>query len=465
MRSSFRHLNIPIAVFTAAVMCFLIGLPFAVHLRFQANAHPLVSSVLLRAYAQDDDDGAGTNGDSTSATASAPWGHSGGDSGSSCNTSGIQRCTGTGQGGQVCTPACAGHSSGGSNGGNPQCPQGTTGTYPNCVPLAGCTVVNITNNPLAGGYSMVDGGGNGVSRCGTTPTDGTCPANYRLVGNDCVFASCPAGQSTSVDSSGIVECGCPIGYIYESLSKEGSTAGAGAGAGAGGAGAGVGPSGTNNSIVATRSQCVFTQCPSGYTQTTKAQRNAGNGAASNGPTGGYGYSEVTGNPVAIGKGDQQICVLTTPAAPTTCVRRLLCDTDGNLHQRNADCTVDPAPAQPLCSYGCLGQTCKPAPDSNVISFGLSPSLVDAGNATVVSWNVVNVANCTIIGSNMPPDMWSEPTGATNWIGSGVSSPITSQTIFKLHCSVLPEALFGLGPRVRWTDQTATVNIIPTFHEQ
>lgn len=383
----------------------------------------------------------------------SPTGGGGGGSTScACSAEGSHGCIS-----YQCTKSGSG---GGGGGGPPPCPVGTTGKYPKCVPLAGCTVVNVVNASLGFGGGAGNVGGGTVSRCGTTPTGGTCPANYRLVGNNCVFASCPAGQSTTVDSSGIVECGCPIGYIYESVSK-GSTAGAGASAG----GAGVGPSGTNNPVVATHDQCVFTQCPAGYTQTTNAQlRASSNGVANSGPSGGYGAA--TGIPTAAGSGNKPICELTTPTAPTSCTPRLLCDTDGNLHEQNADCTIADAPATPLCQYGCAGSTCNPAPVPKIVTFGLAPSLVQSGKTTVVSWNVVNVANCTVIGSNMPPDLWSQPTGSTSWIGSGVSSPIVGQTIYTLHCTPLNGWQYGVnGAAASWIDQTVTVDIVPTFHEQ
>jgi hypothetical protein len=101
----------------------------------------------------------------------------------------------------------------------------------------------------------------------------------------------------------------------------------------------------------------------------------------------------------------------------------------------------------------------------VVTFSLAPSLVQSGKTTAISWDVKNVTDCTVTGSNTPPDSWSQPSGTTDWNGSGVSSTIVGQTIYTLHCTVLKGAQFGNGNDATWTDQTLTVNIVPKFHEQ
>jgi len=218
----------------------------------------------------------------------------------------------------------------------------------------------------------------------------SCPSGYSFDGNWCVVTGSACDAITPPGT-------CSVGY-------------------------------TQNSI----GQCVFTQCPSGYTQAT----------------------DSNGNPA---------CIQTTD---TSCAPALLCNgADGNLYQRYSDCSISATPAQPLCQYGCTGDTCNPTPVPKIVTFSLAPSLVVSGKTTVISWNVVNVANCTVTGSNIPPDLWSQPTGATTWAGSGTSASITRQTVFTLHCSIIPGAVNPDGSPAVWTDQSATVNIVPTFHEQ
>jgi hypothetical protein len=81
------------------------------------------------------------------------------------------------------------------------------------------------------------------------------------------------------------------------------------------------------------------------------------------------------------------------------------------------------------------------------------------------WNVQNVEKCSITGSNTPPDTWTQPSGTTSWTGSETSSSIIAQTIYTLHCSIIPGAENSDGSPAVWADETATVNIVPTFHEQ
>lgn len=177
--------------------------------------------------------------------------------------------------------------------------------------------------------------------------------------------------------------------------------------------------------------CTFTGCPAEYTRTVDSS--------------GYDVCEIT--------------------SPTSCVPGLLCDTDGNLHKQSADCSIASEPATPLCQYGCAGSTCNPTPVPKVVTFSLAPSLVPSGKTTVVSWNVENVTDCTVTGSNTPPDSWTQPSDTTSWSGSGVSSSIVGQTIYTLHCTPIAGALGGNGAVAKWVDQTLTVNIVPTFHEQ
>ena len=50
-------------------------------------------------------------------------------------------------------------------------------------------------------------------------------------------------------------------------------------------------------------------------------------------------------------------------------------------------------------------------------------------------------------------------------GTQTSQPITGQTIYTLHCNIISGAVNADGSPAAWIDQTATVNIVPMFHEQ
>lgn len=90
-----------------------------------------------------------------------------------------------------------------------------------------------------------------------------------------------------------------------------------------------------------------------------------------------------------------------------------------------------------------------------------PSLVRSGDPTRVYWNVQNVADCTVRGSNGDGSA-SSVTGAWNTLGSGaggkVTSPITSRTDYTLFC----HSLTGATPST--ITETRTVNVIPSWFE-
>lgn len=232
-----------------------------------------------------------------------------------------------------------------------------------------------------------------------------CPGNYIFDGNWCVVTGSTCGTTPTT---------CPVGYTFDATGNGGIPVQGGG-------------------------SCVFTGCPSsGYTQTT----------------------DSNGNPE---------CVLTTP---TSCVPGLLCNPNdglgtghGNLYHQYADCSISKTPATPLCKYGCTGRTCNSAPPPEVVTFSLAPSLVQSGKTTIITWDVKNVTDCSVTGSNTPPDSWTQPSGTTSWTSSGVSSPVVGQTIYTLHCTVLKGIQFGPGEPPKWVDQTLSVNIVPTFHEQ
>ena len=271
--------------------------------------------------------------------------------------------------------------------------------------------VAFTDAAPASGLAIVP------ASCPSSPDTGSCRCGPAPTAK-CVAASGPRHGS----SCSSYQYSCPRGYTYDGnwCVVTGSTCGATSQTCA-----------IGYTYEAASDLCVFTGCPAGYTRTVDSA----------------GYD---------------VCV---PTAPTSCVPGLLCDADGNLHRQSADCSIASEPATPLCQYGCTGRTCNSAPVPEVVTFSLAPSLVQSGKTTVITWNVKNVTDCTVTGSNTPADSWSQPADTTSWNSSGVSSAIVGQTIYTLHCTPHKGAQFGNGSAVKWTDQTVTVNIVPTYHEQ
>ena len=104
-----------------------------------------------------------------------------------------------------------------------------------------------------------------------------------------------------------------------------------------------------------------------------------------------------------------------------------------------------------CSYGCRSGACYvvPAPSAALKAI---PSLVHSGDTTIVSWSALNVASCTLSGTN-----------GNSWTGTSssgkTSSPIQAQTIYTLHCIGNP------GAQPPSVDKSVTVNLIPSFNEK
>jgi hypothetical protein len=83
-----------------------------------------------------------------------------------------------------------------------------------------------------------------------------------------------------------------------------------------------------------------------------------------------------------------------------------------------------------------------------------PALVPSGMTTHLYWDVSNAKDCSIVGGN--GDSWTDLfSGASGQ----ASSPITGQTVYTLHCNPLP------GAQQSPLDDTATVNILPSFNER
>jgi hypothetical protein len=91
---------------------------------------------------------------------------------------------------------------------------------------------------------------------------------------------------------------------------------------------------------------------------------------------------------------------------------------------------------------------------------VTPSLVSNGKTTQVYWNISNVSNCTVKGSN-GDGTGVNSTGTWNTTSSGTggmtTSPITSQTVYILKC--LEE------DGVTYLSQTATVSVAPSYQER
>ncbi len=90
-----------------------------------------------------------------------------------------------------------------------------------------------------------------------------------------------------------------------------------------------------------------------------------------------------------------------------------------------------------------------------------PTLVRSGDTTRVYWNVRNVRDCTVRGTNGDGAPGSI-TGTWNQMTSGatgvVTGPITSRTEYTLFC----RALVGATPST--ITETRTVNVIPQWYE-
>ena len=93
----------------------------------------------------------------------------------------------------------------------------------------------------------------------------------------------------------------------------------------------------------------------------------------------------------------------------------------------------------------------PAPSATLKAV---PLLVHSNDVTSVSWTAFNVTSCSVHGTN--GDSWDAKTSGTH---GETSSPITGQTIYKLHCIGYQ---YAYPPTV---DKSVTVNLIPRFNEQ
>ena len=339
----------------------------------------------------------------------------------------------------------------------PSCPAGTTGVYPNCKGLGtgscpagdtgvypNCIASNGTGGTANASASCVNGSGavtiiwnsphpvvtvhfsdpgNNVLEYGIFPGNGSYsqaglnpgvygwfvddqPATDFKVQENVVVPSCSACSiGYTLDAKGLCTyTGCPSGYALNG------------------------------------SSCIANACPSGYSGT---------------------FPNCTPPPCPSGE------VGTYPNCKAACIPSYVCNADGQLYFQSADCSVSGTPKKPLCSYGCAGSTCKLPSAPFVVVWALHPSIVQSGGTTSITWRVENVTSCTVTGSNGDGagGAWSCAGSACNTPITRTSSIISAQTIYTLHCAIIPGAVNVNGTPAVWADQTATVNIVPGFNEQ
>lgn len=134
-----------------------------------------------------------------------------------------------------------------------------------------------------------------------------------------------------------------------------------------------------------------------------------------------------------------------------CTPRAECDADGNVRRTDIECEVTTEP----CRWGCTNGACNPPPQPQIITWKVSPKLVQKNGTAGVFWNVMNVQSCVVTSTN--GDSWTSVQGGVSQ-GSKTARPITARTTFTLDCTPYEGA--------QWTPQEPkVVNIVPVFHEQ
>jgi hypothetical protein len=139
----------------------------------------------------------------------------------------------------------------------------------------------------------------------------------------------------------------------------------------------------------------------------------------------------------------------TPSTVYSCSGQTIVKTD-----TAADCSVTTTNvttciAPSFCSTG--SSICLYPTPSVTGALTLSPKLVPLGKTVQVSWNITNVQSCTVKGTNT--DSWS------GLSGSKTSKAINAQTTYTLSC--VKDDPSDLTPFT----QSATVNLVPTYHEK
>jgi hypothetical protein len=80
-----------------------------------------------------------------------------------------------------------------------------------------------------------------------------------------------------------------------------------------------------------------------------------------------------------------------------------------------------------------------------------PTIVQKGKTTRIFWNISNVSNCTVTGSN--GDSWN---GSTSGNPGKSSGPINQQIKYTLSCTALDSSTY---------QEATTVNLIPAYQER
>ncbi|PWT76009.1 MAG: hypothetical protein C5B46_01895 [Proteobacteria bacterium] len=279
-------------------------------------------------------------------------------------------------------------------------------------------------------------------------TQTSCPSGQMLVGDSCVQIQCPAGQH--LDASG--QCvgdqqQCPAGQQLVNGSctqqcAEGQVLVDGACVVGQQCPTGQHFNGTScvadNCSIGYQYQngsCVFVSCPVGYTQ--QGTQCVWNGCP-------VGYTQQ-GDGTCIWSG----CPSGYVQEGSQCIEAGQCTSLPYCQGRNLlnGCTHELIQS---CQWGCSQGACKTTPSPSV-SLSASPSIVNKGHSTNLSWTSQHASACTVSGSN--GDHWTGPSN-----NHQQSSDLTSATVFTVHC----DGLAGASPAS--VEKSITVNVNVTWVE-
>ena len=175
---------------------------------------------------------------------------------------------------------------------------------------------------------------------------------------------------------------------------------------------------------------------------------------------GYGESSYQAGQSGYQGGQSSYSPVQTSYAPGTCW-------DGSQPSPTGVCPACPA------GFTKSGLQCTPPTSPSFVGFmttqGFSasghlevrPSLVRSGDLSRVYWNVSNVRDCTVRGSNGDGVLGSG-TGQWNMLGSGASGVVTSAIGSRTDYTLFCHSLVGATPST--ITETRTVNVIPRWFE-
>lgn len=214
--------------------------------------------------------------------------------------------------------------------------------------------------------------------------------------------------------------------------------------------------------------CPIAPCTASMTTTTISgwfRAIAATGAQNGGWDGwirlnGITHSAVTGAFAGYAWGSTNVGWVDFSYASTsfnTCTPTYTCN-GNNVVYSDKSCvqtTVATCIAPAFCSPGV--SVCVYPPPTPVAGPGttghlqVKPALVARGAKAKVYWNLDNVTSCTVTGTN--GDSWSGDAAPT---GGASSSPIQNRVDYTLSCLALDGAPYA---------ESATVNVLPVFHER